>query len=371
MADFDFDACVVGAGAVGLACGYALTQRGLSVVVLEKERAIGQGVSSRNSEVVHGGLYYPTGSLRARLCVGGRRMLYPFLDAHLVAYRKCGKLVVATEPDEIPKLDAITAQAHANDVEGIEEIGAGAAIALEPELRCVQAIISPQSGVFDSHGYMLALRGEIEAAGGAVVLATPFEGATPLENGGFEVRAGGEAPASMTVRLLVTAPGLGAQHVAGEIEGFPKDRIPALHYGKGVYCRLIGKAPFERLIYPPPIPGALGTHYRKDLGGQAVFGPNLAYVETEDYAIPDGAIDSFYPAVRKFWPGLPDGALTADYAGIRPKIHGPGEPQPDFQVDGADIHGLPGLVALFGIESPGLTSSLAMGELVAARLGVA
>ena len=369
MTSFDFEACVVGAGAVGLACGYALARRGLSVVVLEKERAIGQGVSSRNSEVVHGGLYYPTGSLKARLCVAGRRALYPFLEAHQVAYRKCGKLVVATEPAEIPRIEAIAAQARANGVEGIVELSGAAAMAMEPGLRAAAAILSPESGVFDSHGYMLALRGEIEAHGGAVVEATPFEGATALAAGGFTVRAGGGTPATLTCRLLVTAPGLSAQAVAGRIDGFPAGRIPARHLGKGVYFRLTGKAPFEHLVYPPPIHGALGTHYRKDLGGQAVFGPDLAYVETEDYSVDPARAAGFYQYIRKFWPGLPDGALSPDYAGIRPKIHGPDDPQPDFRLDGADVHGLTGLVALFGIESPGLTSSLAIGEAVAERLG--
>src|SRR5579864_4639708 len=257
MSSFDFDACVVGAGAVGLACAYALGRRGLSVVVLEKERAIGQGVSSRNSEVVHGGLYYPTGSLKARFCVEGRRRLYAFLDDHQVAYRKCGKLVVATEPAQIERIEAIAAQARENDVEGIADVSGAAAMAMEPGLACVAAVLSPESGVFDSHGYMLALQGEIEDLGGAVALATPFEGAEPIDAGGFRVRAGGEAPAELTCRLLVTAPGLSAQEVAGRIEGFPPDRVPTRHLGKGVYFRLSGRAPFEHLIYPPPIAGAL------------------------------------------------------------------------------------------------------------------
>jgi len=368
MAEFDFDAAVVGAGAVGLACAYALARRGLGVVVLEKERAIGQGISSRNSEVVHGGLYYPTGSLKARLCVAGRRALYAFLDAHHVAYRKCGKLVVATEAGEIERLEAIGAQARANGVEGMTALTGDEAMARAPGLRAAAALHSAQSGVFDSHGYMLSLLGEIEALGGAVALATPFEGAAPLAGGGFEVRTGGEAPTALGVRLLVSAPGLGAQAAAARIEGFPRQTIPALHYGKGVYFRLAGAAPFEPLIYPPPVPGALGTHYRKDLGGQAVFGPDLAFVESEDYSIDPGRAAAFYAYVRRFWPGLPDGALAPDYAGLRPKIHGRGEAQPDFRIDGPRAHGLEGLVALFGIESPGLTASLAIGEEVAARL---
>ena len=369
MTTFDFDACVVGAGAVGLACGYALARRGLSVVVLEKEKAIGQGVSSRNSEVVHGGLYYPTGSLKARFCVEGRRALYPFLDAHKVAYRKCGKVVVATDVAQIPQLEAIGLQAAHNGVEGIEEITGAQAMALEPGLSAVAALLSPESGVFDSHGYMLALRGEIEDHGGSVVEQTPFEAATPLAGGGFTVSAGGEAPTTLTCRLLVTAPGLSAQDVAARIEGFAPSEIPRLHYGKGVYFRYHGRAPFEHLVYPPPIPGALGTHYRKDLGGGAVFGPDLAFVDHEDYSVDPDRAGAFYAYIRRFWPGLPDGALSPDYAGIRPKLHGPDEPQPDFRLDGPEAHGLPGLMALFGIESPGLTSSLAIGEEVARRLG--
>jgi L-2-hydroxyglutarate oxidase LhgO len=368
--DFDFDALVVGAGAVGLACGYALARRGLSVAVIEKERAIGQGVSSRNSEVVHGGLYYPTGSLKAQFCVQGRRRLYAFLDSHGVNYDRCGKLVVATEDSEIERLEAIEAQAIANDVEGIAPLSAAQVHALEPDLKAVMALASPQSGIFDSHGYMLALQGEIEDRGGAVVVATPFEGAEPLPGGGFRVRAGGDEPASLTCRILVTAPGLGAQTVAGLIEGFPKARIPTLHYGKGVYFVFHGRPPFSRLIYPPPIKGALGVHYRRDLGGQARFGPDLQFVESEDYTVDPAKAAGFAAYIRRFWPGLPDDALTPDYAGIRPKIHGPDEPQPDFRLDGPAEHGLPGLMVLFGIESPGLTGSLAIGEAVAERLGL-
>ena len=353
MTTFDFDACVVGAGAVGLACGYALARRGLSVVVLEKERAIGQGVSSRNSEVVHGGLYYPTGSLKARLCVAGRRALYRFLDAHHVAYRKCGKIVVATHDDEVGRLEEILAQANANGVEGMREISGAEARRLEPGLSAVTALISPESGVFDSHGYMLALSGEIEDRGGAVVTATPFEGAAPLAGGGFTVRAGGESPTTMTARLLVTAPGLSAQAVAGAIDGFPTDRIPARHYGKGVYFRLTGKAPFEHLVYPPPIHGALGTHYRKDLGGQAVFGPDLAYVETEDYSVDPARVGGLLrvhpqvlagPARRRADPGLRRHPSEDPWAR---------RPAAGLPLDGADVHGLPGSSALFGIESPG------------------
>jgi L-2-hydroxyglutarate oxidase LhgO len=367
---FDFDAVVVGAGAVGLACGYALARRRLSVAVIEKRDAIGQGISSRNSEVAHGGLYYPTGSLKARLCVQGRRRLYEFLTSHGVAYNRCGKLVVATEEAEVERLEAIERQARINGVEGVAPLSAAQVHALEPELKAVMALISLQSGVFDSHGYMLALQGEIEDRGGSVVVDTPFIGAEPLSGGGYRLRAGGSDAAELSCRLLVAAPGLDAQDAAARIAGFPVDRIPALHFGKGVYFVLHGPAPFQRLIYPPPIEGALGVHYRRDLGGQARFGPDLQFVDHEDYSVDPGRVGGFEAYIRRFWPGLPDHALSPDFAGIRPKIHGPGEIQPDFRIDGPADHGLDGLATLFGIESPGLTSSLAIGEEVAARLGV-
>ena len=251
---------------------------------------------------------------------------------------------MAVTDSQLPHLDAILDQANANDVEGMRALTGAEAMALEPGLNAVAALLSPESGVFDSHGYMLALQGEIEDRGGAVVLNTPLVSAAPLEDGGFLLRAGGEAPTELGVRLLVTAPGLGAQAVAASIEGYPASDIPKLHYGKGIYFRLAGKAPFDHLIYPPPIAGALGTHYRKDLGGQAVFGPDLAYVDTEDYSVDPTKAAEFESYIRPFWPGLPDGALTPDYAGLRPKIHGPGEAQPDFRLDGRGVHGIPGLI---------------------------
>lgn len=366
---FDFDATIVGAGAVGLACGRALSKRGLTVLVLEREPHIGQGVSSRNSEVIHGGLYYPSGSLKARFCVEGRRRLYAFLESRKIEHWKCGKLVVATEEAEVERIEAIFQQATTNDVEGLEHLTGAQARALEPALNVHAAILSPESGVFDSHGYMLALQGEIEDAGGSVVVSAPFEGAEPLAGGGFSIRVGGEEAMTVTSRLLVTAPGLQAQAVAARIEGYPAGDIPQGHFGKGVYFRLTGAAPFNRLIYPPPIPGALGTHYRKDLGGQGVFGPDLAYVETEDYSVDPAKAEEFARYIRRFWPGVEVERLTPDYAGIRPKLHGPGEVQPDFQLHGSEHHGIDALMALFGIESPGLTSSLAIGEAVAERLG--
>jgi L-2-hydroxyglutarate oxidase LhgO len=358
---------VVGAGAVGLACGYALARRGLATVVLEKERAIGTGVSSRNSEVIHGGLYYETGSLKARLCVEGRRALYAFLQSHGIDHDRCGKLVVATSDDEVPLLESIAAQAARNDCE-VEPVSGSRARALEPELHAVEAILSPQSGVFDSHGYMLALQGEIEDGGGGVALGAPFLRAERLPGGGFRVHVGGAEPTVLTTRRLVLAAGLGAQTCAEQVEGFPRERIPDLHYGKGSYFVLNGRAPFARLIYPAPTPGSLGLHYRRDLGGQARFGPDLEFVEIEDYRVDLARAADFYAQVRRFWPGLPDGALSPDYAGIRPKLHGPGERQPDFDIDGPEGHGIEGLAALLGIESPGLTASLAIGEEVGRRL---
>lgn len=338
----DFDACVVGAGAVGLASGYALAKRGLGVVVLEAEAAIGQGASSRNSEVIHAGLYYPTGSLKARFCVDGRRLLYGFLETRGIAHDRCGKLVVATEPGHLARLDAIATQAQANGVELLHRLSGEEARAMEPELQCLAALHSPTSGIFDSHAYMLALQGEIEAAGGAVALRTPMLGATPID-GGFRVRTGGDDPAQFTCGRLVLAAGLGAQAAAASVEGMPRDQIPAGHFGKGRYFRLTGRAPFQRLVYPPPIPGALGMHYRRDLGGQAVFGPDLIYVDTLDYTVELGAAAQFEAEIRSFWPGLPNDALTPDYAGIRPKLHGPGRSSPIFASMAQAFTGLPDL----------------------------
>lgn len=365
----DFEVVIVGAGAVGLAAGYACAKRGLSVLVLEQAPHIGAGVSSRNSEVIHAGLHYATGSLKARFCVAGRRALYTFLADHNVAYDKSGKLIVATEENEIPALKRLARQGEINDVEGVRWLSGEEARTLEPQLNAVAALLSEESGVFDAYGYMAALQGEIEAHSGAVVLSSPFEGAR-VRDGGFVTQVGGETPTEIKAARLVVAAGLGAQACAAKIDGFPAARIPALHFGKGNYFALHGvKAPFTRLIYPPPIPGALGTHYRRDLGGVARFGPDLEWVDHEDYKVDPARAASFYKIVRRFWPSLPDGALQPDYAGIRPKLHGPGQAQGDFVIDDESAHGLANLVCLFGIESPGLTSSLAIGEEVADRLG--
>ena len=356
----DFDVIVVGAGAVGLACAYALARDGKSVAVVERERRVGAGVSSRNSEVIHAGLRYAPGSLKAQLCVQGRRLLYAFLERHRVAFNKCGKLIVATQDSERPALMALAARGEANQVEGITHLDGPQALTMEPALRVVAALHSAESGVFDAHGYMDALAGEIEAHGGAIVLNTPFLGATPAADG-LHVCIGGDDPSTVTAQQLILSPGLQAQERARLVQGFPAERIPPLHLGKGSYFALSGRAPFHRLIYPPPIPGPLGIHYRLDLGGQARFGPDLEFVDTLDYTVDPARVGYFEDYVRRFWPGLTQGALSPDYAGIRPKLHGPGESQGDFVMD--DSH--PGVIALFGIESPGLTASLAIGEHVA------
>lgn len=362
--DFRTDAIVVGAGAVGLACARALALRGQQIVVLEAADAIGQGVSSRNSEVLHAGIYYSTGSLKARLCVAGNLMIRDYLGARGIGIDPCGKLVVACSADEVPKLEAIHAQALANAVPQVEMLSGAQARALEPALRAEAALLCGTSAVFDSHGYMLGLRGDIEDAGGSIALATPFLGAE-REGEGFVVRCGGAEPTTIGCRLLVLAAGLGAQEAAGGVEGFPAALIPPRHLAKGSYFALQGKAPFARLIYPLPVPGSLGTHYRRDIGGVARFGPDIEWVETEDYSVDPARKPHFVEAIRHFWPGLDEAALVPDYAGIRPKIHGPDEPQPDFSILFEGSHGMTGLAALFGIESPGLTSSMAIGEHVA------
>jgi L-2-hydroxyglutarate oxidase LhgO len=361
---FESDVLVVGAGAVGLACGYAFSKAGAKVIVIEKGSRIGEGVSSRNSEVVHAGLYYPTDSLKARLCVEGRRLLYSFLDSHGVRFKKCGKLVVANGADEISALERVYLQAKMNQVEGLKWLEKHSVTKLEPLLKCDVALYSTESGVFDSHGYMLALQGEIEQSGGLVVCNSTFDRAVRLKGGGWQVFIADPGEAAIKSRLLVTAAGLDAQKVAARLEGFPTRLIPGGYLGKGVYFRYNGKPPFSRLVYPTPIPGALGTHYRVDLSGRAILGPDLDFVASVDYSVDAGRAETFLLDVRRYWPSLEPDSLTPDYAGIRPKLHGPGEPQPDFEIMGPDRHGLDGLAALFGIESPGLTSSIAVGRYV-------
>lgn len=370
---FDLDAVVIGAGAVGLACAAALARRGRSVAVLEAADAIGTGTSSRNSEVIHAGLYYPTNSLKHRMCVIGRRRLYPYAALRGVTHHKVGKMIVATSAAEEAQLQALHQRALANDVENISVMSGEAARALEPNLNCIAALMSAETGIIDSHGLMLAYQGEIEDGGGWVALSTPFEGATPLAGGGFDVRAGGAEPFRLTCRALVNSAGLHAQAMAGRIEGLAAAHIPAQVLAKGSYFACAGKPAFKHLIYPAPVDGGLGVHLTLDLGGRMRFGPDVEWLETDDparvdYAVDVARADSFYAAIRKYWPTLPDGALRADYSGCRPKLSGRGQPAADFRIDGADVHGLEGLVNLFGIESPGLTSSLAIAEEVVLRL---
>ncbi len=353
------DCVVAGAGVIGLAVARALAQAGREVIVLEAAEGIGTETSSRNSEVIHAGIYYPAGSLMARFCVAGRRALYDFCRDRGVPHRNCGKLIVATSAEEDGKLAGIKARAEANGVEGMRVLSAAEARALEPNLSCTSALLSPATGIVDSHAYMLALQGEAEAAGAMVVFLSPVVAARAGRDG-IEVEVGGTEPVTLRCRLLVNAAGLHAPALARRIAGMPADRVPTGYYAKGNYFTLAARAPFSRLIYPVPVPGGLGVHLTIDLGGQARFGPDVEWIDTLDYTVDPRRADGFYAAVRRYWPALPDGALQPGYAGIRPKITAPGAPAADFVVQGPQTHGVAGLVNLFGIESPGLTASLAL-----------
>jgi L-2-hydroxyglutarate oxidase LhgO len=355
---------VIGAGVVGLAVARAAALRGHDVVVAEAENAVGTVTSSRNSEVIHAGMYYKTASLRARHCVAGRRMLYQFCATHGVPHRKCGKLIVAANAAELDKIQEISVQGGINGVEGLELIGGNSARALEPELVCLGALHSPETGIVDSHRYMLALRGDLEDAGGAVALNTPVLGAT-RKGGQWAVRFGGRDGGEFEFDAVANCAGLGAQAVARSIEDYPAARVPRLVLAKGNYFSFAGRPVFARLIYPTPIVGGLGVHVTLDLAGRMRFGPDVEWIEREHYAVDPARAALFYARIRTYWPGLPDGTLWPDYSGIRPKLSGPGEPQWDFMIDAPAQHGLPGLVQMFGIESPGLTSSLSLGAEVA------
>ncbi|TRB04881.1 NAD(P)/FAD-dependent oxidoreductase [Agrobacterium tumefaciens] len=363
----DIDAIVIGAGVIGLAAARELSMRGLSVIILESEKEFGSATSSRNSEVIHAGLYYPSGSLKARLCVEGKKQLYAFCQSHGVAHRRCGKLIVAAEEAETALLAALKDKGEANGCEDLKLIDGQEALSLEPALACRAALFSPSTGIIDSHGYMLALLGEAEDHGAALALNAPFERAEPIGEG-FRVHVGGRDPMSLTCRLLVNSAGLVAPMVAKEITGLPAHAIPQPRFAKGSYFSLTGKSPFSRLIYPAPHTHGLGVHLTLDLAGQARFGPDVEWVESIDYAVNPRRMEGFGEAIRRYWPGLPEDALIPAYSGIRPKISGPDEPAMDFRIDGPETHGLAGLVNLFGIESPGLTASLAIAAEVAARL---
>ncbi len=352
---------VIGAGVVGLAVARSLALAGSEVVILEAEDAIGTHTSSRNSEVIHAGIYYPKGSLKARACVEGRRRLYEYCETHGVPFRRCGKLIVATNEIQIPELRQIQKKAHGNGVADVLEIPAAEAMRMEPALQCVAALHSPSTGIIDSHALMLAYLGDAEAAGAMLALKSPLE-RIALSSQGFELQVG---DTKIAARTLVNSAGLRAPSVARLIEGFPAAKIPPEFYAKGNYYSLAGRPPFSRLVYPVPEPGGLGVHVTLDLAGQARFGPDVEWVESIDYAVDPRRSERFYAAIRRYWPTLPDGALAPGYAGIRPKISGPKEPAADFVIQGPLEHGIPGLVNLFGIESPGLTASLALADDVA------
>jgi L-2-hydroxyglutarate oxidase LhgO len=354
---------VVGAGVVGLALARQLALAGREVVLLEAEDRIGTGISSRNSEVVHAGIYYPAGSLKARLCVAGNRALYAFCEAHHVDHRRCGKLIVATDPSQVETLRQLRSRAEANGVLDLQWLDTGEARRLEPEIHCEAALLSPSTGIVDSHGLMRALCAEAESAGASVVLKSPVLGGRRAQTG-LAVEVGGADPMTLLANHVFNCAGLGALALARAFDGSRPSAQPHLpkQFAKGNYFSLSGAAPSSRLVYPVPAQGGLGVHLTLDLGGQARFGPDVQWVDREDYDVDPRRADGFYAEVRKYWPGLPDGSLHPAYAGIRPKLHGPGEPAPDFLIQREDAHGLPGLVNLLGIESPGLTACLALAE---------
>ena len=355
---FSCDSVVVGAGAVGLAVARALAMRGLETFILEKNAHFGMETSSRNSEVIHAGIYYPRGSLKARLCVAGRDQLYTFCEHNGVGFRICGKLIVATSQAQLSELEQIRSAALVNGVE-LEVLTHEEALRLEPQLKCVGALYSPLTGIVDSHEYMLALLGHVEKQGGSLVCESRVTSLEP-RSGALLVGVNGEA-GSLLARTVVNSAGLSAPAVARLMDGLP---VPSIHYVKGNYFSLAGRSSFQHLVYPIPEHGGLGVHLTLDLAGRARFGPDVEWVDLPDYDVDPRRVERFYGAIREYWPALPDGALVPAYAGIRPRITGPGEPLADFRIDGPRMHGVAGLVNLFGIESPGLTSSLAIADYV-------
>lgn len=364
----DIETIVVGAGVVGLAVARSLAQAGHGVLVLEQHELIGSETSSRNSEVIHAGIYYPPGSLRARLCVHGKELLYRFCSDNNVAHARCGKLLVATQENQLPKLAAIKETAARNGVTDLEQIGGNAARDLEPELSCVAALISPSTGIVDSHGLMLALEGNIEAHGGSVVLRCPVERIERTPQGRFRLFTGGAVPGAVTCANLVLCAGLHVSKLAATLDYGGEYRPPETFYAKGQYYALSGRSPFKRHIYPLPDGAWLGLHATVDIGGRCKFGPDIEWIPGLDYSFVPEKLDKFLDFVRSYYPGLDATRLHPDYTGIRPKLYREGEPVPDFAIHGADRHGQTGLVALYGIESPGLTASLAIGEMVADML---
>lgn len=368
---FETDVAIIGAGVIGLACARAAALKGLEVILLEAEPMIAAHTSSRNSEVIHAGLYYAEGSLKARHCVAGRRALVAYLEARGITRNPCGKLVVAMSDSEAEALSGLLARAERNGVEGLELIDGAAARALEPALSpdTRAALKSPVSGIFDSHAYFLALQGDLESSGGHVVLSAPVAGGEAA-GGRIRLRVGGEMPADLTARWVINAAGHRAVEMAGRIDGPHQATLPTPRFVKGSYFTVSGKTPFSRLIYPMPTEASLGLHLTIDLGGRGKLGPDAEWLPPGsappfDYRVDPARAEQFYGAVRRYWPGLPDGALMADYAGVRPKLVNEGEPSGDFRIEGPETHGTSGLINLFGIESPGLTSSLAIADHVA------
>lgn len=359
------DAVVIGAGVVGLAAARALALQGREVLALEAADAIGTQTSSRNSEVVHAGLYYLPGSLKARLCVAGRKALYAYCAARGVPAKAIGKVIVATDESQVATLRVIRDTAARNGVDDLAWLDQAAVERLEPQVRAVAGLHSPATGIVDSHALMLSLQGDLEANGGLVAFDSPVQ-AGEVTEAGVRLRVGGRDPIELLARTVVNAAGLYAPMVAACIKGLPRERVPTAYFAKGHYFKLAGvRAPFRRLVYPVPEQAGLGVHATLDLGGQVRFGPDVEWVDRPSYDVDPSRAAGFYDAIRRYWPGLPDGALQPDYAGVRPKIAGPGEPAADFVLEGPRRHGCPGLVNLFGIESPGLTASLALGDTVA------
>lgn len=361
------DVAVIGAGVIGLAVARALALAGREVTVLESEPGIGVHTSSRNSEVIHAGIYYPTGSLKARLCVAGRTALYGYCEAREVGHARLGKIIVAVHDEEIAALERIKAQAEANGVHDLKWLDVAEVRSLEPAVTCVRGLLSPSTGIVDSHGLMNAFRLDAERAGAHVVVSTPIVSGE-VHDDGIVLRTGGSDPTKVLCRSVVNCAGLWAQEIARRIEGLPASSIPQGWYAKGHYFVLSGKSPFSRLVYPIPVAGGLGVHVTMDLAGQARFGPDVSWVESIDYGFDETRAASFYPAIRTYFPALAEGALEPGYTGIRPKLSPAGAPAHDFVVQGPGDHRVPGLVNLYGIESPGLTASLALADQVKALL---
>lgn len=359
----NIDSLVIGAGVIGLAVARALAAQGREVLIVETESAFGTGISARNSEVIHAGIYYPEGSLKAGLCVAGRAMLYAYCAERGIPHRRCGKLIVAANDQQRAQLGRIAAGARVNGVDDLRLLSRDEARALEPELECTAALLSPSTGIIDSHALMLSLLGDAERGGAVLAVNSPVLGGEITQAGIIlDIGDGSGQTTRFCARTVVNCAGLGAQGIGLRLRGLPPDSVPPLHYAKGNYYSLAGRAPFSRLIYPVPEAAGLGVHLTLDLGGQARFGPDVEWVERIDYAVAPERADAFYAEVRRYWPGLADGALLPAYAGIRPKPHAPGEPARDFLVSTPAAHGVRGLVCLYGIESPGLTASLALAD---------